>query len=82
MPMNSKTNDNGHNDIGNEQVAVSSTAFLQWHVVLLVGMCIFLTLVTAEVEGQTTSSSPVPPIATGVAQPVPVPQRRACASER
>jgi len=72
--MNSKTNHNGHHDNGDgDQGAASSTAFLQWRGLMLVGICLFLALVTAEVEGQTTSSSPAPPIATGVAQPVLVP---------
>jgi len=34
-------------------------------------MCLILSAVTAEVKGQTTSSSPLPPIATGVAQTSP-----------
>ena len=66
--MNSKTNDNGPDESG-KQVVVLSTVFLQWRVVMLVGMCIFLSLVTAAVEGQTTFSSPALPIATDVTQP-------------
>ena len=48
----------------------SSTGFLRWSGVMFAGMCFFLTLVTAEAEGQ-TPSIPAPPIATGVAQAVP-----------
>jgi Ca-activated chloride channel family protein len=77
--MSPKTNDNEHNSDGDrEQVPVSSTAFLRWRGVMLVGVmlvgtCFFLTLVTAEVKGQTTSSAPAPSIATDVAQQLPAP---------
>jgi Ca-activated chloride channel family protein len=65
-------NDNEHNDSSKgEQVAAPSTVFLQWRGVMVVGMCLILSAVTAEVKGQTTSSSPLPPIATGVAQTSP-----------
>src|SRR5580704_2765092 len=68
-------NDNEQNDSSKgEQVAASSTAFLQWRGVMVVGMCLILSAVTVEVEGQTASSSPVPPIATGVAQTSPAPK--------
>jgi Ca-activated chloride channel homolog len=56
-----------------EQVGASAIAFLRWRGVLLVGMCFVLTLVTAEVKGQTASSIPALPSAADVAQPVPAP---------
>jgi Ca-activated chloride channel family protein len=72
--MNPKTNDDEHNFDGDrEQVPVSSTPFLRWRGVMLVGTCFFLTLATAEVEGQTTSSDPAPVVATDVAQRPPAP---------
>jgi VWFA-related protein len=72
--MSPKTNDNEHNFDGDrQQVPVSSTKFLCWRGVMLVGTCFFLTLVTADIEGQTTSSAPAPSIATDVAQQPPAP---------
>lgn len=71
--MRSKKNDNRHHDNSDgKQVAAPSTVFLRWRGVMLVGVCFFLALATAEVEGQTTPSSPAPPIAPGVTQPAPV----------
>jgi Ca-activated chloride channel family protein len=73
-PMSPKTNDSDHNSDGDrEQVPVSSNAFLRWRGVMLVGTCFFLTLVTVEVKGQTTSSAPATSIATDVAQRLPAP---------
>jgi hypothetical protein len=67
-------NDNEHNDSSNgEQVAASSTALVRRRGMILVGMCFLLTLISAQVEGQTSSSTPAPPIAIGVAQTTPAP---------
>jgi Ca-activated chloride channel homolog len=69
-PMSFQANEN--ND--EEQVPVSFTAFKRRRgSVMVVGMCFFLALLTVEIEGQTASSIPAPPGATGVAQPAPVP---------
>lgn len=70
--MRSMENDNEYDDNSDgKQVAASSTAFLQRRGVIFIGMCFLLTLVTREVEGQTSSSFPATPIATVVAQTVP-----------
>ena len=68
-------NDNNkHNDSSNgEQVAASSAAFLLWRGLMVVAICLVLFAVTVEVEGQTASSSPVPPIAISVVQTSPAP---------
>jgi Ca-activated chloride channel homolog len=68
--MSFKANDNSDE----ERFPVSFTAFQRRRGnVMVVGMCFFLALVTVEIEGQTSSSIPAPPAATGVAQPASVP---------
>ena len=62
-----KTNDNDHSH--EEQFPAPETAFQRWRrSILLVAVCCFLALVTAEVEAQNTPSVPAPPEATRVAQ--------------
>jgi Ca-activated chloride channel homolog len=59
---------------GAERFPMSSTAFQRWRgKMMLVGLCFCLALGASDVESQTSSSIPAPPSATGVAQPVPVP---------
>jgi Ca-activated chloride channel homolog len=68
--MRVKAND----DNSDEQYPAFATAFQRWRgSVMLVGMCLLLALVTVEVTGQTSSPITAPASATGVAQPVPVP---------
>jgi Ca-activated chloride channel family protein len=67
--MRSKTHDHERTD-NRDGEPVSPTVFLQWPGVMLAGVCLLLTLAPAEVEGQTTSSNPAPPVATGATQPV------------
>jgi Ca-activated chloride channel family protein len=62
-----KTNDNDHSH--EEQFPAPETAFQRWRrSILLVAVCCFLALITAEVEAQNTPSVPAPPEATSVAQ--------------
>jgi VWFA-related protein len=64
-----RANDHDHTD--EKQFPLSSTGFQRWCGVMLVSLCFFLTLLTTEVEGQTSSSSPAP--STGVTQPLSAP---------
>jgi Ca-activated chloride channel family protein len=64
-PLNLKANDNHE-----ERFPAFSAAFLLRRV-MIVDMCFFLTLVTAEVKGQTAPSTPALPSAADVAQAVP-----------
>jgi Ca-activated chloride channel family protein len=67
-----KTNDNDHSH--EEQCPTPATAFQRWRrSILLVAVCCFLALVTAEVEAQTASSAPAPQGATSSTQPAPAP---------
>jgi len=67
-------NGNENNDSSKgEQAAAPFIAFLPWRGVMAFGICLILSTVTAEVVGQTTSSSPVPPITAGVAHTSPAP---------
>jgi VWFA-related protein len=62
-----KTNDNDHSH--EEQFPAPDTAFERWRrSILLVAVCCFLALITAEVEAQNTPAVPAPPEATSVAQ--------------
>ncbi len=67
--MSFQTDHNGER----EQFPVSFPAYRRWRGSAMVGaMCLFLVLVTIEVEGQTSAQIPVQPGATDVAQPAPV----------
>jgi Ca-activated chloride channel family protein len=67
MKTNDNDNDNDHSH--EEQFPAPDTAFERSsRSILLVAVCCFLALVTAEVEAQNTPSVPAPPEATSVAQ--------------
>lgn len=70
-----KTHDNDPNGgRRGEHFPAPSTAFHRWRgSIPLLGMCFFLALVTVEVAGQTTPSTPAPPSAADVAQPAAAP---------
>src|SRR5271165_5746198 len=72
--MSFKTDDNTQNGNSDEhQYSESSTAYPQWHSLMLAGVCFFLTLIALEVEGQTLSSIPAPASAIVVPQTTPAP---------
>jgi Ca-activated chloride channel homolog len=70
-----KTHDNSHNGSNGEgQFPAPGTAFQHWRrSILLVAVCCFLALVTAEVEAQTASSATAPD-STGSVQPAAAPE--------
>jgi Ca-activated chloride channel family protein len=71
--MTSKTEDNEYNDRSDERVSLALSGFLRWRCVVVVGVCFFVTLLIAKVDGQTSSSAPLPPNVTGGQQTVPAP---------
>jgi Ca-activated chloride channel homolog len=65
-----KMNDANHSGSRDEEKFGLSTAFQPWRgSMVLVATCLILTLITLNVEGQTTLSFPPPASAPGVAQP-------------
>jgi Ca-activated chloride channel family protein len=71
--MTSKTKDNECNDNSDRPVTVALSGVVQRGGVVLLGVCFFLTLLSAAVDGQTAASVPPPPNVTGGEQIVPAP---------
>jgi VWFA-related protein len=72
IKTNMKTNNDDHSH--EDQFPAPSSAFQHWRrSILLVAVCCFLALVTADLEAQTASSAPAPPGATSSAQPAAAP---------
>jgi Ca-activated chloride channel family protein len=68
--MTSETKDNECSD---QRVTVALSGIVQRGGVVLLGVCFFLTLLSAAVDGQTSASVPPPPTVTGGEQTVPAP---------
>ena len=56
------------------RILVPDITFERWRICpMIAGMCLFLVVVNVGLEGQTSSSTPAPPAATGAAQPAQSP---------
>ena len=70
--MSLKSNHNTGNDQSRKnQIPAASTLFSQWRGAALAGLCLSLALTAVEVKGQSSSSTPDLPSATGAAPSLP-----------